>query len=376
MFENNGDHVTVSLNIPVTVDTLLFFALLGGVAIVIVLVLAALNNGKRLLEIFKPQHEKPSMRAVTWMAMFISPFWLALLILTLIGTFRLWLAPPDIAGEPGIDNALAYRVHFLAIVGLMTALAGLIGAPLALIRVFATERQTKAAEDGLITDRINKAVEGLGAEKTVKQVFETPRYRKDAKGEWVRDENGDPVPALRPDGKPIVDRQVVEQSVPNLEVRIGAIYALERIAKHNPDEHIQIMEILTAYIRQNAPASEAPDLTVPPEWFDGENEKGETWERAFGHWKTAHSEMFFGIKPRADIQVAITVIGRRSEAQKAIERGEWKPFDEAVPPWPDWPENQDGMDAYRQGVDAHRAAVAHWAPGPRRPTGSICAAAT
>src|SRR4051794_11504205 len=40
---------------------------------------------------------------------------------------------------------------------------------------------------------------------------------------------------------------------PNLEVRLGGIYALERIARDSPRDHWTIMEVLTASVRQNAP---------------------------------------------------------------------------------------------------------------------------
>ena len=40
---------------------------------------------------------------------------------------------------------------------------------------------------------------------------------------------------------------------PNVEVRLGAIYALERIAFDSPRDQWTIMEVLTAYVRQNAP---------------------------------------------------------------------------------------------------------------------------
>ena len=118
-----------------------------------------------------------------------------------------------------------------------------------LIKTWINERTTTAEEEGLITDRINAAVASLGAEKTIKK------------------------------GKD-------EQTVPNIEVRIGAILALERMAKTNADVHIQIMEILTAYIRENAPVTE------------GEHDR----------------------KPRQDIQLAFTVIGRRPLLGKSIER--------------------------------------------------------
>ena len=82
------------------------------------------------------------------------------------------------------------------------------------------QRQVDVAEQGHITDRINNAVQGLGTEKTVKA------------GED-------------------------EKTAPNIEVRVGAIYALERIAQDSDRDHIQIMEILRAYIRENAPADSA-----------------------------------------------------------------------------------------------------------------------
>jgi hypothetical protein len=40
----------------------------------------------------------------------------------------------------------------------------------------------------------------------------------------------------------------------NLELRLGGIYALERIAKESEEDHWSIMEVLTAYVRQHARA--------------------------------------------------------------------------------------------------------------------------
>jgi Pentapeptide repeats (8 copies) len=40
-----------------------------------------------------------------------------------------------------------------------------------------------------------------------------------------------------------------------IELRLGGIYTLERIARESPDAHWPIMEILTAYLRRNAVAS-------------------------------------------------------------------------------------------------------------------------
>ncbi len=79
-------------------------------------------------------------------------------------------------------------------------------------------KQANTAEQGLISDRINKAVENLG-----------------------KNENGTPV----------------------LEIRIGAIYALERIAKDSERDHVQIMEIFCTYIRTNSSNNDKDIITKP-----------------------------------------------------------------------------------------------------------------
>lgn len=169
-------------------------------------------------------------------------------------------------------------------------LAALIGVPFLIWRSIVAQKQVDVAEQGQITDRINKAVQGLGAEKVVRRLEETPRYQK-SDGEWLRDEEQNLIPATRPDGKAIIDRETFELTEPNLEVRIGAIYALERLAQDSLRDHIQIMEILCAYIRENAPVQSL----APTEKL---NERPSL---------------------RADIQAALNVIGRRSQAQIDLE---------------------------------------------------------
>jgi len=120
----------------------------------------------------------------------------------------------------------------------------------------------------LITDRINAAVASLGADKTVK-LFNDDASNKDGK-EYTR---------------------------PNIEVRVGAILALERIARMNDSVHIQIMEILCAYVRENT--------------------KHE-FKRASKD-RPDRSEPFYRQIPRNDLQLAIRVIGRRSKRQIDIE---------------------------------------------------------
>lgn len=212
-------------------------------------------------------------------------------------------APPD-----GAQAVWDWRFTLAQLAALTTVLGAVIALPITINRLMLARRQTDTVEQGHITDRINKAVEGLGATKLTKTVLETPRYKK-TDGEWIRDENGNPVPAKRPDGQDIIDREVIETSEPNLEVRIGAIYALERIAQDSARDHIQIMEILCAYIRQNAARADVLLL-------EGEPTPGE-WRA----WSVQGLEY-----PRLDVDVALRVIERRGEGRRLLESCREDPY--------------------------------------------------
>ena len=186
------------------------------------------------------------------------------------------IAPPSQSGKSGDPTAIRDLSYAIAV--LLGVLVAASTVPFALIRVWindrtikaaerstaAAERTTNAAEQGLITDRINTAVTGLGVEKTVKQTA--------------------------PNGK------ITENTDANIEVRLGAVYALERISQDSDRDHMQIMEILCAYICTNAPWD--MDTDVP--------------------WDPETPTPFK--KPRADIQAALTVIGRRAPDKIALER--------------------------------------------------------
>ncbi|MZR31975.1 pentapeptide repeat-containing protein [Sneathiella litorea] len=174
---------------------------------------------------------------------------------------------------PFMDEPTSQAIRNVGLV-----LAALVGLPFIVWRSIVAQKQVNVAEQSQITDRINKAVEGLGAEKTVKENFEIPLPNEElASGPAFVEQK--------------FDKKAFERTVPNLEVRIGAIYALERIAKDSLRDHLQIMEILCAYIRENSPL----DNFEP-------------------------SESLSDIKkPRVDIQAAITVIGRREKKQLKLE---------------------------------------------------------
>lgn len=90
-----------------------------------------------------------------------------------------------------------------------------------------------------------------------------------------------------------------------LEVRLGGIYALERIAQNSPKDHWSIIEVLTAYIRENAP--------WPPEKFEVSRKK-RPWA------KHRDREIWPAEPPDTDIQAALTVLGQTAVpfAQKQV----------------------------------------------------------
>ena len=116
-----------------------------------------------------------------------------------------------------------------------TTLAQILGGTVLLGGLYTSVKTFGLSRQGHITDRFTKAIEQLG----------------------------------KTDG-----------TTPNIEVRLGAIYSLERIALDSPRDHWTIMEVLTAYVRQNAPL----DPNRP--YTEGE-------------------------RPRTDIQAILTVLGRR-----------------------------------------------------------------
>jgi hypothetical protein len=120
-----------------------------------------------------------------------------------------------------------------------TGIVQAIGASVLAIGAYFTWRNLRVANEAQITNRFTQAIGQLGAE--------------------------------------------LKEGEPNLEVRLGGIYALERIARDSPPDDSTIMEILTAYVRKNAPWSPS---------------------------STASS--IEGPVPPTDIQAILTVIGRRT----------------------------------------------------------------
>ena len=216
-------------------------------------------------------------------------------------------------------------------------LAAAFGAPFVAWRSLVAQRQAVTAEQGLITERINKAVAGLGEEKSFNRLGRTVRYTKDGVDhsyfEWMDDPRDPPEhDVVNRKRKLTNDAWVpIPQTKPNLEVRIGAIYALERISQDSPRDHVQIMEILCAYIRENAPASGAKDHGMP-EWeplAEGAEEAAreahkEAWRERVGSilFEAKARKWAQSLKPATEIQAALRVLGRRTEEQIDSERAD------------------------------------------------------
>jgi uncharacterized protein YjbI with pentapeptide repeats len=233
-------------------------------------------------------------------------------------------------------------------------IAALLGAPFLIWSTILKHREVEFQKEGHLTDRISAAVEQLGAEKTVKK-----------------------------DGG--------ETSEPNIEVRIGAILSLERIAQDSTKydkgrDHVRVMEILCAYIRQNAPATQAKDhdfgewLTFD-EWEEKHPEKPKADLRAeyaaardlrFGPNRNSEGPVYNWAqtlpKPRADIAIALRVIGRRNAKQRQAE-AQWGKdaktsdlwvFDtERCPSLPDGDgqKTKAELDAFKDELEAWRAKI-------------------
>ena len=211
----------------------------------------------------------------------------------------------------GGDTAFADRQSL----GAGALVAALLGAPFVVWGSVLKQRTVDFQQEGHITDRINKAVEQLGAEKTEKV------YTMDA------------------DNRPIQ----AERTVPNIEVRIGGILSLERIAQDSTRydkgrDHVRVMEILCAYVRENSNARAPRDFPLP-EWEPLKDDATEEERAAHEMWRAARFAYRYNgnarewaeslQKPRADIAQTLQVLGRRTAEQRRVEAA-----------WPNPPEKE------------------------------------
>jgi len=102
----------------------------------------------------------------------------------------------------------------------------------------------------------------------------------------------------------------------SLEIRLGGIYALERLARESEKDHWPIMEVLTAYVRQHASRRPEPGQ-------EGAEDTAEEKKEDSGDSREA-SEPTEVPAPTPDIQAIMTVIRRRTDS---LVHGEPEPLD-------------------------------------------------
>ena len=175
---------------------------------------------------------KRSSRWRRWLAGFLLLV-LGLLALAGVSALVIRFAPPWLVSTKGLTGTARLqelnRVRVALVVIILGALAG--GVALYLLRSSTRERREESHERELI-ERFTRAIDQLGH--------------------------------------------------PALDVRLGGIYSLERLAREWPENHPPIVEILAAYVREHA--------QLPA--------------RTNGHRESR-------LRPPTDVQASLTVLGRR-----------------------------------------------------------------
>jgi len=155
-----------------------------------------------------------------------------------------WVLPPYLTRHPVVSNpADRHKAITDTRTGLIAALAAL-GAAGGLAF---TARTYRLSREGHVTDRYSKAIEQLGNDKT--------------------------------------------------EIRLGGIYALERLMRDSPHDQPTIIEVLAAYVRQHTSLSQPPAARTHD-------------RRVAGYRHTG--PMVRSERPAEDVQAALTVLGRRT----------------------------------------------------------------
>ena len=171
---------------------------------------------------------------------------------------------------------------------ILLTLAAWIGVPFLIWRTWLADRQTRINRETYYTDLFTKAIESLGAMRI--------------------DENRD--------------------STPVIETRIGAIFALERLAKQSRSDYGTVIETLSTYIREQCgnPSffeHEGPDPDEEGILIQEKELRLWSWCRALRTWIDELKKN--SSANRADVVAALTVLSRRKEGRH------WVAWDENEP---------------------------------------------
>lgn len=223
-----------------------------------------------------------AMDGILWLIAIL----IALIFIYLVGQILFFMLDVSNSNSiQGIEEFNKVLITVGSLVGAMITLGFLVW------RTMIAQKQNAIAQENIHSTTMAKAIEQLGA---------------------MKEEKVTPGRAI-PDGSP--PPETVTNSKPNIEVRLGAIYLLEKLAREHRDLHWPIMEILCAYVRENAGPPQAP-WDERFESFAGDVERFS--EAEFVEF-IIEEEKKHKRPPRVDVQSALTVIGRRSEKQRAWE---------------------------------------------------------
>ena len=219
-------------------------------------------------------------------------FFIVLTGWVLVDFFNVLDNPPE--NKDGVNDRAAVRNVGLVLAALVAGGFAVWRAEIARRATAAAEAQVKRQQDRDYADLFTKAVEQLGTTREIRS----------------KDDDGNDIYTYKP----------------NIEVRLGAIYALERISQDSERDHIAVMETLCAYVRENAPAEgcEAFPVTLLSQHKNDPLRETMNWEKASEWWLGAFTQSFkewIGVQkpPRADIQAVLNVIGRRKRERIQIE---------------------------------------------------------
>jgi uncharacterized protein YjbI with pentapeptide repeats len=167
---------------------------------------------------------------------------------------------------------------------LISTIAQIAGGSVLLIGVYFTAANLGVAREGQITERFTRAIDQIGSSYEVTQDNRPSANTQAADSVQQRPGRSQPSEnlAYKSPAAIFVTGDVFKARKPNIEVRLGGIYALGRIAKESPEDYWPIMRILTEYVRNNAEAQ--------------------------------------AVKPRSDIQAVLRVIGDRDASHEKGQR--------------------------------------------------------
>ncbi len=168
-------------------------------------------------------------------------------------------------GDPGAKGEEIRNVGLV--------LVAFLGAPLIIWRSKIAFDQVKTAQERMITDRFSKAVDQIGAVRRV------PLSQAAAKTGALR--RGSLSRAAAKTGA----RDNWEEEQPNIEVRLGGLYTLQRISEDSLPDHVRVVETMCAYVRLNSLR----------QMIRGEGGGGRDERRP----------------PEVDIQAALEILGKR-----------------------------------------------------------------